>query len=44
MADIIAGNGFDELAQTLVDTSLSRDARDNVTVVAVRVEQTKTIA
>lgn len=41
MAEIIVQHGFDNLARTLVDTSLSRDARDNITVVAVHVKQDK---
>lgn len=44
LAEIIARHGFEGLAQTLVDISLSRDARDNVTVVAVRVERTNPTA
>lgn len=39
MAEIIARQSFENLAKTLVDISLSREARDNITVVAVRVER-----
>lgn len=44
IAEVISRHEFVDLARELVDISLARDGRDNITVVAVRADRTKPLA